>query len=273
MSFGHWLAELASKPPTWDTKQLYKDLLELGYKEATKRAVIAMMTENTGCHVLDSGGAYGRNFEKNREIDDWDNIPYHKIHWCGQDDWYIQKNLFPYLTKYLLYDVKLDALFHTYADMEDYKEMQWKDVVDQFLEDVHMLPNGWKWENTASFEDLLSQTILYRGYASHSAYPTGVVLRIHGGCDTRGGYTTPHFFHAIEGFDAFIIGMSDIGLECSNCDYINHWSDDCGYHWYYDGSTLIPDPEARERINELLYDEDKETFLCPICKHGVDVYG
>lgn len=33
---------------------------------STERVLIAMLTENTGRHMLDSGGAYGRNWERNR---------------------------------------------------------------------------------------------------------------------------------------------------------------------------------------------------------------
>lgn len=32
----------------------------------TKHLIYEMLTENTGRHMLDSGGAYGRNWERNQ---------------------------------------------------------------------------------------------------------------------------------------------------------------------------------------------------------------
>jgi len=36
----------------------------------TRNAVIAQLRENTGAHMLDSGGAYGRGFERWAKVTD-----------------------------------------------------------------------------------------------------------------------------------------------------------------------------------------------------------
>ena len=40
-----------------------------------KELIYKMLTENTGVHMLDSGGAYGRNWERNqvKTIEDFEN--------------------------------------------------------------------------------------------------------------------------------------------------------------------------------------------------------
>lgn len=43
----------------------------------TKQIIYGMLTENTGAHFLDSGGAYGRNHERNKlkTIEDFEREP------------------------------------------------------------------------------------------------------------------------------------------------------------------------------------------------------
>ena len=45
--------------------------------ETTKKIIYEMLTENTGAHFLDSGGAYGRNHERNakKTINDFEAEP------------------------------------------------------------------------------------------------------------------------------------------------------------------------------------------------------
>jgi hypothetical protein len=42
-----------------------------------KELIYKMLTENTGAHMLDSGGVYGRNWERNqvKSIEDFENEP------------------------------------------------------------------------------------------------------------------------------------------------------------------------------------------------------
>ena len=56
----------------------------------TQKLVYAMLTENTGRHMLDSGGAYGRNWERNQAntIEDFDNEQeqtIEKSEWTAKD--------------------------------------------------------------------------------------------------------------------------------------------------------------------------------------------
>ena len=45
--------------------------------EELKQVVYSMITENTGRHMLDSGGAYGRHWERNQKLslDDFESLP------------------------------------------------------------------------------------------------------------------------------------------------------------------------------------------------------
>jgi hypothetical protein len=40
-----------------------------------ERQIAKMLTESTGADILDSGGAYGRNWQRNREVEDFRKLP------------------------------------------------------------------------------------------------------------------------------------------------------------------------------------------------------
>ena len=56
---------------------------------STDEVIVAMLTENTGRHFLDSGGAYGRNWERNsgKTVADFKSKPSATLEiWRGGDD-------------------------------------------------------------------------------------------------------------------------------------------------------------------------------------------
>jgi len=66
-------------------------------------------------------------------------------------------------------------------------------------------------------------------------YDVYVLLQIPQGCDVRGGYTKPRFFHIIDR-DSFLMAMTDLNASCE-CGSV--YSDDSGYHWYDGNGHLI----------------------------------
>ena len=48
----------------------------------TEQVIVGMLTENTGSHFLDSGGAYGRHWSRN-QTRDFDAEPKVRAHFCS----------------------------------------------------------------------------------------------------------------------------------------------------------------------------------------------
>lgn len=149
----------------------------------TEQVVYEMLTENTGAHLLDSGGAYGRNHERNRakSLDDFRNESSTTLDTKWGD---VNVSLFHHLVDKLHYEAEEDAYFHTWTkDKDDY----WLQLVEDYADF-----RGWDVafsENSYNRESNLSQVIQY------TVYDSGLVaLQVHGGADVRGGYTRPRIF-------------------------------------------------------------------------------
>jgi hypothetical protein len=80
----------------------------------TQKVLAEMLTENTGRHMLDSGGAYGRNWERNQGItvEDFINSPKVNVDkYCGPI-----VNVFHYLDAHLDYNEEIDNEFQEWMD-------------------------------------------------------------------------------------------------------------------------------------------------------------
>ncbi len=203
-----------------------------------KRRIKAMLTENTGRALCDSGDAYGRNYERNQgrkfesepsctvEIDS----KYNEIN--------VTFNLYHYLKTYLeLNDVTsmLNRKFKRFANQPDNQDAPWLALMEEFAQS-NSDDCEYYTTNTYNYDNILSQTLQYTIFRFHGL--SYIILQIHGGCDVRGGYTKPHIFELPEP-DYFQIAQSDIGAVCAKGH--NWMSDDSGSHWYYEGSTAKND--------------------------------
>jgi hypothetical protein len=168
----------------------------------TKKLVYAMLTENTGSHMLDSGGAYGRNWSRNqaKTIEDFNNEQeqtIEKSEWTDKDgethtEYIRTVSVFHYLS-----ELELDHLcvnFNTRnTDCDDW-EGDFGYGVSQagadFLELVGM--ESKHQFNTYNGDSDLSQIL--QGAWLDMDGETYLLLQIHGGCDARGGYTDAKLF-------------------------------------------------------------------------------
>jgi hypothetical protein len=252
--------------------------------------IAAMLKENTGAHFLDSGGAYGRHWEKNQAVEDFDARPELDIDYCNNSEISVTLDVYHFLTSTL--DVtkeskKLDRAFQKFADKKEYEEMDYSEIAEIFNEE-YLEPRGLKmsqFENTYNSDCMLSQVLLY-SYISNeetgSDYPDFIMLRIHNGCDVRGGYTRPKIFAFDGEFENFIMAQNDLD---ASCKCTSMYSDDQGYHWYVDNQ-----PETTE-IDKMLgienrdkdFEEDKlakywqiqeeeKRIFCKCCKNDVVVH-
>jgi len=175
----------------------------------TEQVIFDMLTENTGRHMLDSGGAYGRNWERNqgKTLDDFMNAPGTIVErncYGGTPEISITIDVFHFLRACLDYEPTLDALFDEYEQSEPDEGGGWLPLMEGFptwLAENH----GDEWGcdpdtmtvNTYNGEDAVSQTLQYTMFSmdgSEACWGEYVLLQIHGGCDVRGGYTRPRAF-------------------------------------------------------------------------------
>lgn len=164
--------------------------------------LFSMFTENTGRHFLDSGGVYGRNWEKNQNkgLQDFIDQPsawldvYHRE---ASEDRPESFDLSPTLS---LFHHLRDAL-----DLDRYCEKFNARPVDDWGSDYYGVSrDGQRWLERMGFEAVgegnnsynwaanFSQVVQYQKLDLHGeAY---LLLQIHGGCDVRGGYTDAKLF-------------------------------------------------------------------------------
>jgi len=208
----------------------------------TTRKVIEMLKENTGSHMLDSGGAYGRNWERNQYIN-FLKSPRASLHFDICDDTATIEssvNVFWWLTENFSYSPEMQRLFNNMVKRLD-SNFFWEECIEAF---PHYLKSKNKevrgiygdgepiFVNTYNHESLLSQTLQYL-YLEVDQTPY-IVLQIHNGCDVRGGYTAPKIFTP-ETYDEVMFDDCRATICCKN----NHsWeTDDGGYRYYFEGST------------------------------------
>jgi hypothetical protein len=154
-----------------------------------------MLTENTGRHFLDSGGAYGRNWERNQKktIKDFMSEPEERISFDGS---YLYRtvSVFHYLSQLETDEIcdKFNRMKVTDWDCEDFYGVSVKQ--GEFLERYDVKEQ--RTFNTYNGDSDLSQILQgswielnVDGY--HEEY---LLLQIHNGCDARGGYTDAKLF-------------------------------------------------------------------------------
>lgn len=170
------------------------DLTEVSEDEQdmTERAVAAMKQENTGRSILDSGGAYGRRWERNqaKSLADFKAEPL--ITLDPEDG--ITISAYSWLVSCLEYAPDLNAEV-ALVDEELGGREAWEDVGKAWLathEDWEVLSSGLTYNEDEGlyFDNGFSWDILETYEWDHYV----VSIRWHGGCDIRGGYTKPYLF-------------------------------------------------------------------------------
>jgi hypothetical protein len=179
----------------------------------TAEVLAAMFTENTGTHLLDSGGAYGRHWERNqgKTVDDFLAHPGQTI-----DEWGVTLDAFFWLYNRLEFDPVMDAAFNAFLDQDD--EMGYLEAMEEFPktlggENVYTV-------NTYNGDSALSQTLQWTQWELNGQ--TYYALQVHGGCDVRGGYTRPRVF---TGDDYGLHDFERYSLTCWECEFsVEYWA-------------------------------------------------
>ena len=193
-----------------------------------------MLRENTGRSILDSGGAYGRHWERNQAVESFDEQPEGKlefwIHKDGTPDIVPTLNVYHFLLERLEYNEDLDNRYREFVEREDlYLDL---DSAERFVNSLDgakgIYGDGKPFtENTYNGEDMLSQCIQYVYWTDDDG--AHVMLQIHNGCDVRGGYTDPVVFDVTDYDGTSIFDNAQATIYCNDCH--KTWDTESGYSW------------------------------------------
>lgn len=265
----------------------------------TEEIVASMLRENTGRHMLDSGGAYGRNWEHNQGRD-FANEPAIVTNW--RHGWIdITLQTYSFLVEALEYEPELDAKFEAWCHEGEREHEPWLPLMEEFIEQAKETPEdepfasftreadanpltGEYWDgdtiwtvNTYNHESLLEQVLQYTMFGSL------VFLQVHGGCDVRGGYTQPRVFRFYDESPS-LLDDARATLRCDGCadqPWGTFWETDDGFRWDFGDGSIgarledypaadISEPEgfaawvARGIVLDVLAEHGEDTDLLPI---------
>ena len=222
-----------------------------------ENVIASMMTENTGTHFLDSGGAYGRNWQRNQglTVGALKEMPSATLEvsireYSGRPhaDLCPTVNIFHKLTSGVL---ELDERCETFNAMPvpDWGD-QLSGVSDRGAK--WLIDQKFSWDDNSGFNTYnwaanLSQ-ILQGSFVSQIDDGAYVLLQIHGGADARGGYTDAKLFKLNEWCDDHDIYIDDCDfhVECHPDEWIGvSWSGE----WINNDGGTLTDDEALEFAN------------------------
>mgnify|MGYP003148249071 CR=1 FL=1 len=200
----------------------------------TETLIHAMLTTNTGTHMLDSGGDCGRNWQRNqgKTLDDFKAEPAALLNWYVKrdDDGNITSaepevttSVFHKLTSGIIW---LDDLCREFNAMpcEDWHGGAYYGTSAEQTEwlDLHGFEqrrgcDGW---NTYNWAANFSQTM--QGHDLELNGENYVLIQIHGGADVRGGYTDAKLFRLSDHYEHYAVVVEDCGfsVDIPDNDYL-----------------------------------------------------
>ena len=198
----------------------------------TREAVAMMMQENTGRHMLDSGGYGGRRWEQLAGVN-MDNLPQSEFGQYG----YTQ-SMYHYLVDSLTLNRDLTALYHEYDGADEQSDVSYFVTIVQWLEDVM----GYDYKeviNTYNFENTIDG-VFQAWWFEDANGDEHIALQTHNGADVRGGYSKPFIFDFKNGdYYEFLSGLQNANVYCDSCS--NRWWTDYGNGWESDETDYKPD--------------------------------
>lgn len=227
--------------------------------------IYAMLTENTGSNIVDSGGAYGRMYDRNRKkaIEDFKSAPdctlTARVYNGDNLELDVTKSLFHHLTSNLHYDEDMNELWmrfdehfkDSYWDGEDgtmNKFYQWAKKNNSKFHDAYEFEDGEHFSGyTYNEENILGQDFVYFIMGSW------VFIQTHNGCDARWGFTAPKLFQLNDEY-----GLMEVSRYTIGCKNNHYWDFEGGYETTEQPMTLFPDKYSRNPNAEVLNADDVE---------------
>lgn len=227
-------------------------LMEDEYSEL-ELEIINLLTENTGTHILDSGGVYGRHWQTNRKISNWNDKPYY---FMSGSEWIDKKgkhnlevliyiDLYNFLTERLEIDENTKALrklWDQFIETPAEHDLYWYQNIENFMEylkDLGLEVTGiYGYGDPFSFNTYNDENDLTQDFQAHYFEISGtlqsqdtqdtqeiefyeesfILLEIHNEADIRGGYTNPRIFKTDDGIFNYSLIDKDLNLYCPKCE-------------------------------------------------------
>lgn len=184
----------------------------------------SQLVENTGRHLLDSGGVNGRNWEQNRE-----NPPWEQPEWEVYDGGFVTHNVYNHMKRSLDRDrlsVSLEIALYAFGRSDDERRNSWLSSMEGFADLLDEPVYAPELSDTFDLPDEVADDVA--GYAAASGgtdrrpfsfytynseygaisqdiqatalgsgpYADYWMVQVHGGADARGGFTAPRVYHA-----------------------------------------------------------------------------
>jgi len=241
----------------------------------------AMLTENTGIHMLDSGGAYERSWQQNAKRD----FAAEPAATITVEEGYIdiRRSTYHFLNECLEFDEAMTLGFEQFCkgiEVRSEHRAAWLTLMEEFVESINA--KGIYGEgppivtNTYNHDSLLDQVIQYVYFElDEQGY---VLLQIHGGCDVRGGYTAPRAFRCNIESSPSIFDDGEALITCRNSEHRWYYSQggwDVGHYEDEDNRTLDKFPiitGIRSKITEEVLWQDAQGGHCPLCGEVLEVW-
>lgn len=250
--------------------------------DATKRKLVAMLTENTGIAMLDSGGASGRNWQRNQGRN-FEAEPAVSLSTWGESGEFrpdVTISVYHFLSQALTAAPDMNRRYQAYARArraDEYEMGIMESFMDYLREKGHEIAGIYGdgdpiTINTYNGESFLSQTLQYVYFScDREEY---ALLQIHGGADVRGGYTDAVAFYADSdcGTSLFDNAKATIYADGPGAFHtLPYWTTDDGWNFYREGGSegrklhdyeLSTDPAHKGDGEHVWLDEDGKPH-CP----------
>lgn len=207
-------------------------------KQHVMEVVAGMMKQNTGAHLLDSGGYGGRRWQMLANVD----LTATPRAWVDEDGY--NKSMFWHLVDAIDSVADIDASYLQYD--AEHTDDSWYETFEAFCKEkgIEVLDSMLSINHDTTIDGIFQ--------AWHIEDADGwsyTVISTHNGADYRGGYSQPRIFNAM--WEDVICGTNDGALYCSNKQCDERWYTDDAYHWYYDGNGNI---NQSKTLDELMKD-------------------
>lgn len=166
--------------------------------KSVEQTIYEMLIENTGSHFLDSGGAYGRNHEKNQGVTLEQFKAQPTVVWSPRWQEY-EIPVFPFLTRRLSLNETCREFNERFVPAANWGSEEYYGVsnegTDWLREKGFNRGDSFNTYNGTTFlSQVLQGSILSMPDDEEYDEEKYCLLQIHGGCDVRGGYTDARLF-------------------------------------------------------------------------------
>lgn len=222
-----------------------------------------ILTEEIGKCLVDSGGAYGYQYERNRTNGI---LKGEQLCDCTYDNKNKKCTLYPIVPVYDFlehnclethWSEAIQDMIEQRLELEDidiYSIWEVQDIMQEMFNDTGLCKM--EWEYTYNYDNILSQDIQFLVFEYEGL--DYVLLQVHNGCDARWGMTRPKVFE-LNDIEYFFMGAHecDIFCECTTMS-LNYfgYNDMCNY----DGRCVDD-----EYIYQHTYVDDDGKLRCKEC--------